>query len=120
MSTAADSMDSVNELKDRASQAARRAARTGKREMGRFLDDVEELLANVTHIDDAELARMRSKVEQSLGKARATVANGTQQLREQASHAAAAADGYARERPWAVAGAAALIGLAIGAVLSRR
>jgi ElaB/YqjD/DUF883 family membrane-anchored ribosome-binding protein len=119
MSTAANA-DSIKDLKDRVENEARRTARTGKRELGKFMDDVEELLASVTHIDNADLARMRGKVEESMSKAREGMSVGVTQLRERAVEAASSADDYARARPWALAGAAALVGLAVGALLTRR
>ena len=94
----------------------------GKRngELSRFVDDVEELLSSVSHFDDADVARLRGKLEDSLATVRDSLSGSTARVREASTRAATSADKYAHERPWAVAGLAAVAALALGAAISGR
>jgi ElaB/YqjD/DUF883 family membrane-anchored ribosome-binding protein len=68
-------------------------------------------------MDDADVARLREKVEGSLSSARDSVAHGATRVRASASHMAEATDGYVRRRPWTVAGIAIVAGALLGAAL---
>jgi ElaB/YqjD/DUF883 family membrane-anchored ribosome-binding protein len=117
MATAADRM---GDLKDEAVDAAKDAGREGVSEIRSFMQDVEELLARVTHLKDADVARIRARLESSMHSARDAMSRGTQRVRQSTVAAAEHADDYVREQPWKAIGIAAIAGLAIGAVLSRR
>lgn len=112
--------DSIDDVGDRVQRGARNGAARASGEMPNLLADVEHLIGRVTHIDDARLARVRQQIEASIGRARETVVRGTRQARERVVAAGSAADDYAHDRPWVLVGAAAIIGLALGAILSRR
>jgi ElaB/YqjD/DUF883 family membrane-anchored ribosome-binding protein len=94
----------------------------GKRnsELKRFVDDVEELLTSVSHLDDADVARMRGKLEDSLSVVRDSLSGSTARVKDASVRAATNADKYAHERPWAVAGLAAVAALALGAAIAGR
>jgi ElaB/YqjD/DUF883 family membrane-anchored ribosome-binding protein len=55
-----------------------------------------------------------------VAEAKAALLEGTADLRTQASDAAAVADDYVHERPWAAIGIAAAVGLAIGLLAGSR
>ena len=112
--------EEFNGVKDRTTDNVKRAASEGRRELGSFFDDVEELLARVTNLKDEDIARMRGKVEESLRGARETAGRTAQRVRDSVSDAASSTDDYVRERPWTMVGVAALVGLALGVALSRR
>ena len=99
-----------------------RASIFGKRngELSRFVDDVEELLSSVSHFDDADVARLRGKLEDSLSTVRETLSGSTARIKDASVRAASSTDKYAHERPWAVAGLAAVAALALGAAISGR
>lgn len=59
-------------------------------EMSRFFSDVEDLLKRVTHMNDADAARLRERVESSLAGARGTVARSASRVRESAGEMARA------------------------------
>ena len=86
-------------------------------EMGRFFADVEDLLRRVTSMDDADVARLRTRVEGSLTSARASVTRGANRVRESAGDIADTTDEYVRRRPWTVAGVAMVAGALLGAAL---
>ncbi len=104
---------------------ARRAAKNGgasvkSAEWHNLVADVEDLVKKVAHVDDEEIAEIRSKVEDTLAKAKTTADEGLSTLRGRAEEASEATDAYVRDNPWAVVGIAAAIGIVIGFVAGRR
>jgi ElaB/YqjD/DUF883 family membrane-anchored ribosome-binding protein len=89
-------------------------------ELSRFVDDVEELLSQVSHLDNADVARLRGKVEDSLSVVRDSLSSGGARVKDASVRAATSADRYAHDRPWAVAGLAAVAALALGAAIAGR
>ncbi len=100
----------------------RRAARNGGKsaEWQNLVADVEDLVKKVANVDDEEIARIRSKVESTLAKAKTTADEGIAAVRGRAGEATEVTDTYVRENPWAAVGLAAAIGIVIGFVASRR
>lgn len=89
-------------------------------EMRNLIADVEDLLKGVANIGDADIARLRARVTETLQNAKSSLYEHTQDLRAQATDAATVADEYVRERPWAAIGIAAAIGVAVGLLAGRR
>ena len=120
-STINSTMERVGEQGDRDIAAqAREAKASGQGEMGRFFDDVEELLGRVSYFNDVDLDRLRTKVEGSLRSARESSQHVTRRVREASVQAATHADKYVHERPWTVVSLAVVAGLALGAAVSGR
>ena len=63
---------------------------------------------------------MRGRVETALASAKANLASGTDSIRRRARQVASSTDGYVRESPWQALGIAALVGAAIGFLVTRR
>ena len=63
---------------------------------------------------------MRARLRQMMQQKQRLVADVSHDITRRARHAASMADDYAHDEPWKVAGVAALAGLAIGILLSRR
>jgi len=82
--------------------------------------DVEDLVKKVANVDDAEIAEIRGKVEETLAKAKTTAGEGAAAVRERAGEVSDATDQYVRENPWAAIGIAAAIGIVVGFVAGRR
>ena len=99
---------------------AKRAGGAASSEMKNFMTDVEELVAKIGDVKDAEVARLRSKLQSSIDSAKDDVASTTESLRRRAREAASTADEYVRSSPWQAIGIAALLGLAVGYTASRR
>ena len=77
-------------------------------------------MKKVANVDDAEIAEIRGKVEDTLAKAKSTADDGhcrcagvPRKPRKRRTH-------YVRENPWAAIGIAAAIGIVIGFVAGRR
>lgn len=85
-----------------------------------FLDSVDDLTKALKDIDTPEIARVRAKVKIALMAAKSAVADTASQLGTQAKQAGKATDGFVRDNPWQVVGIAAVVGLAVGMLASRR
>jgi ElaB/YqjD/DUF883 family membrane-anchored ribosome-binding protein len=86
----------------------------------KFLDNVEDLTKALRNIDTPDIAKLRAKVRIALAAARSAAADTATQLRGQARQVGRRTDGYVHENPWQVVGIAAVIGLAVGILASRR
>lgn len=98
------------------------AGRTGgmSAEMRNLISDVEDLLKGVANVGDADVARLRARVTETVQSAKESLRQGTETLRVHANDAATTADTYVRERPWAAIGIAAALGVVVGMLAGRR
>jgi len=93
---------------------------TATTELQNLIADVEDLIGRISNLKDADVARVRNKVEQALFSAKASIASGTDNVRQQARRVASTADDYVRESPWQALGLAAIAGVAVGFLVARR
>jgi ElaB/YqjD/DUF883 family membrane-anchored ribosome-binding protein len=91
----------------------------GSGEIRNLIADVEDLLKGVANVGDADIARLRARVMDTVQTAKSTLKERTETLRTQANDAASMADDYVRERPWAAIGIAAAVGIVVGLVAGR-
>lgn len=89
-------------------------------ELKNLVADVEDLVKKVADVDDAEIAAMRAKVEQTLARAKSAATESFANIRDQAREATEATDEYVHESPWTAIGVAAAVGVLIGFIASRR
>jgi ElaB/YqjD/DUF883 family membrane-anchored ribosome-binding protein len=85
-------------------------------DIGSFVDEVLDLLSGARDRGQEELAQLRERVQGSAQRIKESAAKGQRELRA----AAKQADDFAHENPWQVAGVAAVLGLALGVLISRR
>ena len=95
---------------------ARRAAKTASFELRNLIGDVEDLIKRVANVSDADVAKLRARVEEKITSAKDTLKAGTAAV----SNAASATDDYVHGSPWQAVGIAAIAGLAVGYLLGRR
>jgi ElaB/YqjD/DUF883 family membrane-anchored ribosome-binding protein len=107
-------------LKDDASQAAGKLKGVATEEIRNLIADVEDMVARLADLNDADVATMRTKVMATVDAAKETLADSAETLRRQAQRAMSGADGYVRESPWAAVGVAALVGALVGILVARR
>jgi ElaB/YqjD/DUF883 family membrane-anchored ribosome-binding protein len=89
-------------------------------QINNFLDHVEDLTRALKDVDTPEIARVRTKVKIALAAAKSALQDSALQVRHHAIRAGASTDSYVRDNPWQVIGIAAVVGLAVGFVASRR
>jgi ElaB/YqjD/DUF883 family membrane-anchored ribosome-binding protein len=85
-----------------------------------FIENVEDLTHALKNVDTPEIARVKAKVKIALAAAKSALSDGAAQVRTQAQVVSRTTDAYVRDNPWQVVGLAALIGLAVGIIATRR
>src|SRR5882724_6424606 len=81
-----DLSDSVNDIKSVASG-----------EIKNLIADVEDLMARIADLKDADVVRVRSKVQRAVDATKQSLADGADALRQHAQSAANTADDFVRE-----------------------
>jgi ElaB/YqjD/DUF883 family membrane-anchored ribosome-binding protein len=93
---------------------------TASAEIKSLIADVEDLVARIADLKDADVARMRGKVLRAVAGAKESLTQGAGTLRRQAQRAATTADDYVHDSPWQAIGIAALVGAVVGILATRR
>lgn len=102
---------------DEATSAAR--ARLAA-DMKAVIADTEELLKATVGAAGERVSAARARAEETLRSAKSKLADLDDVALDKAKEAARATDGYVRQNPWAAVGIAAVAGLVIGVLISRR
>ena len=105
-----------NDLSDGVSDI--KAAASG--EIKNLIADVEDLMARIADLKDADVVRVRGKVQRAVDATKQSLADGAETIRQHAQNVASTADDYVRESPWQAIGIAALIGAVVGILATRR
>ncbi len=103
-----------------ASQAGGRLTSVAGEEIRNLIADVEDLLARIADLNDADIASVRKKVASTVGAAKETLSQGADTLKRGAQKAFDGADDYVRESPWVAIGLAAVVGAVAGILVARR
>ena len=82
--------------------------------------DAEELLRATASQAGETVANARARVQDSLDSAKLKLGLLGEEAADQARAAVRATDDYVRDNPWQAAGIAALVGLALGMLISRK
>ena len=91
-----------------------------KGQINNFIENVEDLTHALKDVDTPEIARVKAKVKIALAAAKSALSAGAAQVKHQARQATKSTDTYVRDNPWQVVGIAAVIGIAVGFLASRR
>jgi ElaB/YqjD/DUF883 family membrane-anchored ribosome-binding protein len=91
-----------------------------KGQINNFIENVEDLTHALKDVDTPEIARVKAKVKIALAAAKSALSDGAAQVKHQARQATKSTDTYVRDNPWQVVGIAAVIGIAVGFLASRR
>jgi ElaB/YqjD/DUF883 family membrane-anchored ribosome-binding protein len=89
-------------------------------EIKNLIADVEELMVRIADLKDADVVRVRSKVQRAVDATKQSLADGAETIRRHAQDVASTADDYVRESPWQAIGIAALVGAVVGILATRR
>jgi ElaB/YqjD/DUF883 family membrane-anchored ribosome-binding protein len=95
-----------------------KAAASG--EIKNLIADVEDLMARIADLKDADVARVRGKVQRAVEATKQSLADGADSIRQHAQNVASTADDYVRDSPWQAIGIAALVGAVVGILATRR
>jgi ElaB/YqjD/DUF883 family membrane-anchored ribosome-binding protein len=82
--------------------------------------DAEELLRATASQAGEKVSAARERIQASLGTAKVKLAEAERALLEKTKQAAKATDDYVRDNPWQAVGIAAMAGLVLGILISRR
>ena len=104
-----DLSDGINDIKSAASG-----------EIKNLIADVEDLMARIADLKDADVVRVRGKVQRAVDATKQSIAESADSIRRQAQNVASTADDYVRESPWQAIGVAALVGAVVGILATRR
>ena len=104
-----DFSDGVSDIK---------AAASG--EIKNLISDVEDLMARIADLKDADVVRMRGKVQRAVDAAKQGLSDGADTIRQHAQKVASSADDYVHDSPWQAIGIAALVGAVVGILATRR
>jgi ElaB/YqjD/DUF883 family membrane-anchored ribosome-binding protein len=85
-----------------------------------LFNDVDELIGRVGSVDSAELRKIQAKLRVSLVAAKSAISDGATHLSRQARRVVDGTGDMVRSSPWQAVGIASLLGLAVGALISRR
>jgi ElaB/YqjD/DUF883 family membrane-anchored ribosome-binding protein len=85
-----------------------------------LIADVEDLLARIADLKDADVTRVRNKVLRAVDAAKDSLSDSADTLRRQAQNAATTADDFVHDSPWQAVGIAALVGAVVGILATRR
>jgi len=102
------------------SATAHKAGEFANGQLNSFLSSVEDLTNALKDVESPEIARVRAKVKLALVAARSAVSDTASQIRTQAEQVGRRTDTFVRDNPWQVIGVAAVVGLAVGILASRR
>lgn len=102
------------------SSAARNASDYANSQVNGFLDSVDDLTKALKDVETPDIARVRAKVKIALVAAKSAVSDTAAQIGSTAKAYGKRTDGFVRDNPWQVVGIAAVVGLAVGILASRR
>jgi ElaB protein len=98
----------------------RKVKRHANASINDFLDNVDDLTKAIKDVETPEIAKVRAKVKMALSAAKSALYDGAAQVRGQARQVTRNTDTYVRDNPWQVVGIAAVVGVVLGVMMSRR
>ena len=101
-------------------RAASRARMHGNAGIEKLISDMQDLMAQIGQPAYPALTRLCNRVTDAVGSARHALSARGAQLQQRAYQSFDAGDSYVRARPWQMLGAAAVAGVVLGLLVSRR
>ena len=89
-------------------------------DMKAVIADAEELLKATASATGERIGAARARAEETLKSARSRLSEFNSEILDQAKDAAKATDDYVHEHPWHAVGIAAVAGILVGVLVSRR
>ncbi len=107
-------------VKNDVSEGAQDLKAAAATEIKSLIADVEDLMARIADLKDADVMRVRSKVQRAVDATKQSLAEGADAIRQHAQSVAGTADDFVRDSPWQAVGIAALVGAVVGILATRR
>ena len=85
-----------------------------------FLDNVDDLTKAIKDVETPGYRPGPGQGQNGAGAAKSALSDSAAQVRGQASQVTRTTDSYVRDNPWQVVGIAAVVGVVLGAMMSRR
>jgi len=98
----------------------RKVKKMANASINEFLDNVDDLTKAIKDVEAPEIARVRAKVKMAIAAAKSALSDGAAQVKGQARQVSRTTDTYVRDNPWQVVGIAAVVGIALGILMTRR
>jgi len=117
---AADASAGGQKLRDDIGAGLDHVKSAASSEIRNLIADVEELMARISDLKDADVVRVRGKVQRAVDATKHSLADGADVVRRRARLVAGTADDYVRDSPWQAVGIAALVGAVVGILATRR
>ena len=89
-------------------------------ELEKLVAEMRTLMANKNLDSVPEIKALRDRLDEGMHNVRDAAIRAAQEAANQAKDAARAADRYAHDEPWRVAGAALAVGALVGFLMARR
>jgi ElaB/YqjD/DUF883 family membrane-anchored ribosome-binding protein len=89
-------------------------------ELEKLVAEMRTVMANKSLDSVPEIKALRERLDEGMHNVRDAAIRAAQEAANQAKDAARAADRYAHDEPWRVAGAALAVGALVGFLLARR
>jgi ElaB/YqjD/DUF883 family membrane-anchored ribosome-binding protein len=118
--TTEQARESGRRLKNDVSEGVKDVKAAASSEIKNLIADVEELMARIVDLKDADVVRVRGKVQRAVDATKQSLADGAETIRQHAQDVASTADDYVRDSPWQAVGIAALVGAVVGILATRR
>jgi ElaB/YqjD/DUF883 family membrane-anchored ribosome-binding protein len=109
----ATTADNVSRFADQVEEVVERKGS----QLGKFLDDVEDLLRHVSPLENSDISRARQRVESSINSVRQAAGRSVHQVIDSTKSAAKKTDSFVHESPWTAIGIAAVAGLVVASVI---
>jgi len=93
---------------------------SGRQELNKLMADVQDLVSQLAHVADPEIARLRIEVENGLTETKNAIVRRAIEVQRRTAAALTSGDHYVRDQPWKAVGIAAGVGLAVGFLAARR
>jgi ElaB/YqjD/DUF883 family membrane-anchored ribosome-binding protein len=84
-----------------------------------LVDSVDDLLKRIADVDSPDIRKIRTKVQIAVAVARSAWQDTTHYANQRVASTLQWPDDYLHESPWAAVGIAAVVGVGVGALLTR-
>jgi ElaB/YqjD/DUF883 family membrane-anchored ribosome-binding protein len=84
-----------------------------------LVDSIDDLLKRISDLDSPEINKIRTKVQIALSAAKSAWKDTTHYAGEQVTNSLRWPDEHLRESPWRALGIATVVGIGMGALLTR-